>query len=59
VTGEDAVEYILAGATAVAVGTANYLEPRAALNVVDGIREYMVENKIRDVASLVGALRVP
>lgn len=58
VTGEDAVEYLLAGATAVAVGTANYLEPRAALNVADGIREYMVENNVRDVATLVGALRV-
>ncbi len=59
VTGEDAVEYLLAGATAVAVGTANYLEPNAALNVVNGLKAYMVENKVSNVSSLVGALIVP
>jgi dihydroorotate dehydrogenase (NAD+) catalytic subunit len=59
VTGEDAVEYLLAGATAVAVGTANYLEPNAALNVVNGLKDYMVENKVSNVSSLVGALIVP
>jgi dihydroorotate dehydrogenase (NAD+) catalytic subunit len=58
VTGEDAVEYLLAGATAVAVGTANYLEPKAALNVVEGLREYFVKNRVKDVSELVGALRV-
>ncbi len=59
VTGEDAAEYMLAGASAVAVGTANYLEPRAALNVVEGLEKYMVEQKIRNVSSLVGGLIVP
>ena len=58
VTGEDAVEYLLAGATAVAVGTANYLEPRAALDVVEGLGKYMMENKVENVSSLTGALRV-
>ncbi len=58
VTGEDAVEYLLAGATAVAVGTANYLKPDAALNVVDGIKNYMIENGVKDIQELIGALRV-
>jgi dihydroorotate dehydrogenase (NAD+) catalytic subunit len=59
VTGEDAAEYMLAGATAVAVGTANYLEPLAALKVVEGLKQYMVEQKVRKVSSLIGALLVP
>jgi dihydroorotate dehydrogenase (NAD+) catalytic subunit len=59
VTGEDAAEYLLAGASAVAVGTANYLEPRAALKVVEGLRQYMIDQKVRKVSSLVGALLVP
>ena len=58
VTGEDAVEYLLAGATAVAVGTANYLEPNAALKVVEGLRKYMADNGVRKVSDLVGALRI-
>jgi dihydroorotate dehydrogenase (NAD+) catalytic subunit len=59
VTGEDAVEYLLAGATAVAVGTANYLEPKAALNVVEGLKKYMAGQKVQKVTSLIGALLVP
>ncbi|NOX97655.1 MAG: dihydroorotate dehydrogenase [Nitrospirae bacterium] len=51
-TGEDAVEFLLAGATAVAVGTANFVNPHAALDVAEGIREYLEENKIQDVNSL-------
>jgi dihydroorotate dehydrogenase (NAD+) catalytic subunit len=59
VTGEDAVEYLLAGATAVAVGTANYLDPFAALKVVDGIRDYMKREGFKDVSQLTGALELP
>ena len=51
-TGEDALEFLLAGATAVAVGTANFVNPRAALEVVEGIRKYLEEKKIQDVNSL-------
>ncbi len=59
VTGEDAVEYLLAGATAVAVGTANYLEPLAALKVVQGLAQYMAENKVLKVQDLIGGMIVP
>jgi len=59
VTGEDAVEYLLAGATAVAVGTANYLEPFAALRVAEGIARYVRENGYSDVSQLTGALELP
>jgi dihydroorotate dehydrogenase (NAD+) catalytic subunit len=59
VTGEDAAEYLLAGATAVSVGTANYLEPMAALKVVEGLETFLRAQKIRDVKELIGGLRLP
>jgi dihydroorotate dehydrogenase (NAD+) catalytic subunit len=58
VTGEDAVEYLLAGATAVSVGTANYLEPRAALHVVEQLEAFLKEQKVSYVQDLIGGLRV-
>ncbi len=56
-TGEDAVEFILAGATAVAVGTANFVNPKATMDILAGIEEYMVRYGIRDINELVGAAR--
>lgn len=55
-TGEDAIEFILAGATAVAVGTANFMNPMAAMDVLEGIIGYCHENNIDDIAQLRGAL---
>ena len=54
--GADALEFILAGASAVAVGTANFHNPRATLDTVEGIRNYMVRNGIEDVKELVGSV---
>ena len=56
--GTDAVEFILAGATAVAVGTANFVNPRAAIEVIEGIERYCEEQGVADVNELVGALEV-
>lgn len=56
-TAEDAIEFLLAGATAVSVGTANFRDPYAALKVVRGIEAYMRENGIEDVAELTGGVR--
>ena len=53
---EDALEFILAGATAVSVGTANFINPRATLDVVAGIERYLEENGINSVQDLVGAV---
>jgi dihydroorotate dehydrogenase (NAD+) catalytic subunit len=53
----DAIEFLMAGATAVAVGTANFYEPQTALQVIAGIREFMTRNKIRDVRELTGCAR--
>jgi dihydroorotate dehydrogenase (NAD+) catalytic subunit len=56
---EDALQYILAGATAVQVGTANFVNPRTATEIVDGLADYLREHRIADVADLVGAARPP
>src|SRR3954452_9711446 len=56
---EDALQYILAGATAVQVGTANFVNPRTATEVVDGLTAYLTEHCVADIAELVGAARPP
>lgn len=55
-TGTDAVEFMLAGATAVAVGTANFMNPQATVDVVDSIIDYCEEQCVSDVNDLIGAL---
>ena len=55
-TGTDAVEFMLAGATAVAVGTANFMNPQATVDVINGIIDYCEEQGVNDVNDLIGAL---
>ena len=55
-TGTDAVEFMLAGATAVAVGTANFMNPQATVDVIDGIIDYCEKQGVNDVNDLIGAL---
>ena len=55
--GEDALEFILAGATAVAVGTANFHNPYATVETVEGIRWYMEKYGVKDIKELIGAVR--
>lgn len=54
----DAVEFLLAGATAVAVGTANFVDPKTSLEVIDGIAAYLTRHNIKDVNELIGSLNV-
>ena len=56
-TAEDALEMILAGASAVAIGTANFHNPYTAVEVIEGIEEYMDRFGVEDIAELVGAVR--
>jgi dihydroorotate dehydrogenase (NAD+) catalytic subunit len=56
-TGQDAVEFMLAGATAVAVGTASFVDPTSAVRVTDGIAQWCLEQGVTRVADLVGALK--
>jgi dihydroorotate dehydrogenase (NAD+) catalytic subunit len=54
---DDAIEFLMAGATAVAVGTANFYEPRTALNVIAGIRDFMERKNISDVGEITGSFQ--
>ena len=56
-SGEDAIEFILAGATAVAVGTANFMNPYATMDVVKGIEAYMKRHNVEDINQLIGIVR--
>ena len=56
-TAEDALEFIMAGATAVSVGTANFFNPYATVEIVEGIEKYMQENGVTDMTELIGCVK--
>ncbi len=56
-TAEDAIEMILAGATMVSVGTANFYNPNATMEVVKGIEDYMIKHNVSDIKDLVGKVK--
>lgn len=53
---EDAIEFILAGATAIAVGTANFINPMATMEIIYGLDKYLTEKGINDVKELIGGM---
>ena len=53
----DAMEFILAGATAVSVGTANFNNPNTTIEVVEGIEDYMRRHNVEDINSLIGLVK--
>ena len=53
---EDALEFIMAGASAVAVGAANFTDPLTTVKVIEGIREYMEKNNVSDIKELIGCV---
>lgn len=55
-TAEDAIEFLLAGATAISVGTANFHNPMATMDVLQGIKEYMERYGVNDINELIGAI---
>lgn len=56
-TAEDAIEFLLAGASAVAVGAANFVNPYATVEIVEGIEQYMQQYHIEDIKELIGAVK--
>ncbi len=52
-----ALEFIIAGATAISVGTANFINPRASVEIIKGVKDYLIKNKIKDINSLRGSLK--
>jgi dihydroorotate dehydrogenase (NAD+) catalytic subunit len=57
-TASDALEFIIAGASAVAVGTANFIEPGCVLKIIDGIRKYCARHGVANIKELIGSLLV-
>ena len=55
---EDAIEFLIAGATAVQVGSANFVNPGTMGHLVDGLEAFCIEGKIRDIRELIGSLRI-
>lgn len=55
---QDAIEFILAGSSAIQIGTHNFIDPAISVKVVDGISEYLDKNNIASVSELVGALNI-
>jgi dihydroorotate dehydrogenase (NAD+) catalytic subunit len=53
---EDALEFLIAGAQAVAVGTANFVEPTSCLRIIEGIQSYLVRHGVSRLRDLIGTL---
>lgn len=58
VTGEDAIEFMLAGATAVSIGTGNFISPEVSVDAVKGIENYMKMHKIEDINEIIGSVQM-
>lgn len=55
-TAEDAIEFLLAGATAVSVGAVNFMNPYATVEIIEGIEQYMTKYSVEDIQELIGAV---
>lgn len=55
-TARDALEFIMAGATAIQVGTANFVNPRATIDIIDGINDYCTRHGVKDIKDLIGVV---
>ena len=58
VTGDDAIEFMLTGATAVSIGTGNFISPEVPVNAVKGVEEYMKKYNISDINEIIGAVQM-
>ena len=56
-TAEDALEFLIAGARGVAVGTANFYEPEATVRIIEGLEKYLIDNGIDDINDIIGSVR--
>jgi dihydroorotate dehydrogenase (NAD+) catalytic subunit len=54
----DAIEFILAGASAVQVGTANFIDPTVTIKILEGIEQYLIENNYKSISEITGALEI-
>ncbi len=58
VTGNDVIEYMLAGATAISIGTGNFISPDTSIKAIEQIEEYMRKNKIEDINEIIGKVQM-
>jgi len=54
---QSGLEFFLAGATAISVGTGNFINPKVSIEIIEGIKKYMLKNKIKDIKNLIGGLK--
>ncbi len=55
---EDALEFIIAGARAIEIGTANFVNPKVTIEIIEGIEKYLTKNDIKDINKLVGSMKI-
>ena len=55
--GKDALEFLIAGASAIQVGTANFMNPQASLEILDDIKRFMKQEKIKDLSQIIGSVK--
>src|SRR3989338_8896771 len=55
---QSALEFFIAGASAIAVGTANFINPRTTIEIISGLEKYLARNKIKDIKELIGSLKI-
>ena len=53
-----ALEFFIAGATAISVGTANFINPRISIEIIEGLKKYLAKNEIKDIKNLIGNLQL-
>ena len=56
--GDDAIEYMIAGATAVSIGAGNFVDPETSIKTIEGIENYMKKHKIEDINSIIGTVEM-
>jgi dihydroorotate dehydrogenase (NAD+) catalytic subunit len=56
---EDALEFLIAGASGVAVGTSNFVDPATPVKIVDGIAAFLVQHRLSSVRELIGSIQIP
>jgi len=55
---KDALEFLIVGAKAVQVGTANLINPKACLDIIEGLKNYCIENRIKEISQIIGSLKI-